>query len=434
MPEIADSVRRALAGETVSYVAQVGEAVFESWVSPLRDESGDIVGATGVSTDVTDRHTAERRLAQAERLATVGMLAAGVAHEINNPLAYVIGNLDLLAQELAEAAPPLPAERLRTFEAAVRDARQGAERVRTIVRDLKVFSRVQEDRPTLVDVGASIEAALGIAHNEIRHRARLVMDLAPVPPVKADAGRLAQLFLNLIINAAQAIPEGAAEKNEIRIATRLQKDGWVCVEVKDTGSGIPRQQLAKIFDPFFTTKSVGAGTGLGLSIVHAIVTAAGGRIEVESTPGEGSLFRVAFPPGSDAEEPKARAVPAPATPGRRGKVLVIDDEPLILKVVTSLLAPEHEVVCESRGTDAIQRIRGGQRFDAILCDLMMPDATGMDVYEGILQIAPREAMLFLTGGAFTARAQQFLERVPNSTVEKPFDGAALKARVRKLVG
>ena len=131
---------------------------------------------------------------------------------------------------------------------------------------------------------------------------------------------------------------------------------------------------------------------------------------------------------------KPPAAPAPA--GKRGAVLVIDDEPLILRVVTALLAPEHEVTCESRGRDALERIRGGQRFDAILCDLMMPDATGMDVYDGILQIAPGQAaaMIFLTGGAFTARAQQFLERIPNAALQKPFDGTALKARVRKLVG
>ena len=242
-------------------------------------------------------------------------MAAGVAHEINNPLAYVIGNLDVLAHELAHAKAPLPAERLRLLEAAVRDARQGAERVRAIVRDLKVFARVQEDRPTRVDVGAAIEGALGIAHNEIRHRARLVMDLAPVPPVRADAGRLSQLFLNLIINAAQSIPEGAAERNEIRVATRLQQDGWVRVEVKDTGAGIPREHLAKIFDPFFTTKSVGVGTGLGLSIVHAIVTAAGGRIEVESTPGAGAPFSSSCLPRRERSSRRRSTRPHRPRPG-----------------------------------------------------------------------------------------------------------------------
>ena len=436
VPAIVGNVRRALAGETVSYVAEVGEAVFDSWIAPLRDPSGAIVGATGVSTDVTDRHKAEMQLAQAERLASVGMLAAGVAHEINNPLAYVIGSLEVLAHELSHASPPVPAESLRIFEGAVRDARQGAERVRTIVRDLKFFSRVQEDKPTTVDVSTSIEAAVGIAHSQIRHRARLVMDLAPVPAVLADPGRLAQLFLNLIINAAQAIADGAAERNEIRIVTRREDDGWVRVEVQDTGVGIPRGDLPKIFDPFFTTKAVGVGTGLGLSIVHAIVTSIGGRIAVDSAPGEGSTFRVLLPPAPAGLQPKPPAAPEPTTAGRRGTVLIIDDEPLILKVVTSLLSHEHEVTCETRAADALERIRRGERFDVILCDLMMPDVTGMDVYDGLLAAVPQqaEAMLFLTGGAFTSRAQQFLERVPNRTLDKPFDASVLRSRVRELVG
>ena len=436
VPEIVDNARRALAGETVSYVADVGDAVFDTWLTPMRDEAGQVVGATGVATDVTDRHRVEVQLAQAERLASVGLLAAGVAHEINNPLSYVMGSLEVLARELSLGPSTANADSARIIEAAVRDAREGAERVRAIVRDLKLFSRVQEHKPTAVDVRASIEAAVGIAHNEIRHRARLVMDLAPVPAVWADKGRLGQLFLNLLINAMQAIAEGAAEQNEIRVATRLDASGWVCVEVKDTGGGIAREALPKIFDPFFTTKAIGVGTGLGLSIVHAIVVAAGGRIEVDSAPGGGSTFRVLLPPAPPAKESKPASVREPATTNKRGTVLVIDDEPLILKVVQSLLAPEHDVTCEPRAESALERIVRGERFDAILCDLMMPDMTGMDVYDGIVGIAPKqaEAMLFLTGGAFTQRAQEFLERLPNSTIEKPFDASTLTARVRKLVG
>ena len=320
VPEIVDNARRALAGETVSYVADVGDAVFDTWLSPLRDDAGQVVGATGVSTDVTDRHKVEIQLAQAERLASVGMLAAGVAHEINNPLSYVMGSLEVLARELSLEPSTADADSARIVEAAVRDAREGAERVRAIVRDLKFFSRVQEHKPTAVDVRGSIEAAVGIAHNEIRHRARLVMDLAPVPAVWADEGRLGQLFLNLLINATQAIADGSAERNEIRIATRLDASGWVCVEVKDTGGGIAREALPKIFDPFFTTKAIGVGTGLGLSIVHAIVAAAGGRIEVDSTP-EGSTFRVLLPPAPQAKEPKATSVREPAATSKRGAVL-----------------------------------------------------------------------------------------------------------------
>ena len=409
-----------------------------AFAKPMLDGAGGITHIAIAFFDITRevdaelaRSRAELQLAQAERLASVGMLAAGVAHEINNPLAYVMGNLDLIADQLSAKPGIVP-----DVEGLLRDARQGAERVRSIVRDLKLFSRVQEDKPAPVDVGAAIESAVALAHNEIRHRARLVMDLLPVPAVLADQRRLSQIFLNLLINAAQAIPEGAADKNEIRIVTRPAGDGWVCVEVKDTGGGIPREDLPRIFDPFFTTKAVGVGTGLGLSIVHAIVTAVGGRIEVESVPGAGSTFRVLLPPALEVVAPAPVSAAQPAVRGKRGAVLVIDDEPLILKVVKSLLAPDHEVTCEARAADALERIRRGERFDVILCDLMMPEVTGINVYESLRQIAPQQAaaMVFLTGGAFTPGAQRFLERITNTTIEKPFDGTVLREAVRKKVG
>jgi CheY-like chemotaxis protein len=310
--------------------------------------------------------------------------------------------------------------------------------VRGIVRDLKLFSRVEQHRPRPVDVRAAIEAAAGMATNEVRHRARLVLDLAPVMPVWGDEGRLAQLFLNLLVNAAQAIPEGAAHEHEIRVTARLAEGDWAGIEVTDTGKGIAPEHVAKIFDPFFTTKPEGVGTGLGLSICQGIVSDLGGRMEVTSAPGKGTTFRVMLPPSSLA----ATATRPPPEPARgvakpkRGSVLAIDDEPLILRVIASLLATEHDVVCEPRADGALDRIRRGERFDAILCDLMMPDVTGMDLYAALLEIAPKQAQLviFLTGGAFTARARAFLDRVPNATIEKPFDAASLLSRVRQIVG
>jgi PAS domain S-box-containing protein len=441
VPAIVDGARRALAGVAVQYVAEItqGNAVYEVWLAPLRGEGGTVLGAIGVGTDVTDRHRMQVQLAQSERLASVGMLAAGVAHEINNPLSYVIGGLDLVARDLVAARAAAAVSDGALFDALeerVRDARRGAERVRGIVRDLKVFSRVDERRPSALDVRASIQAALSLAANEIRHRARLALDLSPVPPVSAEEGRLGQLFLNLIVNAAQAIAEGAAEKNEIRVTTRHQADDLVRVEVSDTGAGIPSELLGRIFDPFFTTKPVGVGTGLGLAICHAIVADLGGRIEVESAPGEGTTFRVLLPPASRAVDASSLAPPAGRPAAKRGAILVVDDEPLILKTIAPLLAPEHDVVCESRADVALERIRAGQRFDAILCDLMMPEMTGIDLHSALLEIAPAQAqaMLFLTGGAFTARGRAFLERVSNPTLEKPFDAAVLLQRVRQLVG
>ncbi|HEV3194195.1 MAG TPA: ATP-binding protein [Polyangiaceae bacterium] len=382
------------------------------------------------------RQKTQAKLAQTEHLASLGLLAAGVAHEVNNPLSYVLGSLDLIAREIGSGTEALD-EKLRAIDERVRDAREGIERIRSIVRDLKVFSRVEEEaRSGVVDVRTAIEAALHMAHNEIRHRARITRNLLAVPAVWGQENRVAQLFLNLVINAAQAIPEGDLEKNEVRVATRTTPQGWAEVEVSDTGLGIPADVLPSIFDPFFTTKAIGIGTGLGLSICHTIATDLGGRIEVASESGKGTTFRVLLPPASKQVETKPQSSGREGPRSRkRARLLVIDDEPLILKVITNVLLVEHDVTSELDAGAALDRIRRGERFDAILCDLMMPQVTGMDLYETLLEIAPKQAqtMLFLTGGAFTARAQAFLDRLPNATIEKPFDQATLITRVRQIL-
>ncbi len=434
-------VRRALAGETVCYLAELPpQVLYETHLAPLRDAAGGVVGAIGVATDVTDRHNMQAQLARAERLASVGLLAAGLAHEVNNPLSFVIGSLDLIAGAIASKLGATPDAALQLLDAMVRDAREGAERVRTIVRNLKLFSRVREQRTEALDVRTALTASIAMAQNEIRHRARLTTDLEEVPLVLGEEGRLAQVFLNLLVNAAHSIPEGEAEKNEIRVTTRTDANGAACVEVSDTGVGIDPAHLTKIFDPFFTTKELGVGTGLGLSICHGVVTDLGGRIEVESTVGRGSTFRVLLPCASESEARSesrsgAHSVPS-AAKRKRPSVLVIDDEPIILKIVASILAPNHDVTCEGRGDAALARIRNGERFDVILCDLMMPQVTGMDLHETLLEIAPKqaEAMLFLSGGAFTARARAFVDRVPNKMIDKPFDAVTLLAGVDRLVG
>jgi PAS domain S-box-containing protein len=434
-------IKRALAGETVSYLAELPpEAMFETRLNPVRNDAGEVVGVIGVSTDVTDRHRMQAQLARAERLASVGLLAAGVVHEINNPLSYVIGNLELISSGIAAGLRARPDDEMRGLEESARDARHGAERVRTIVRDLKTFSRVREQRACTLDVRAPLEASIAMAQNEIRHRAQLKLDLSPVPLVLGEEGRLAQVFLNLLVNAAHSIAEGEADKNEIRVTTRPDPDGGACVEVSDTGVGIEPAHLPRVFDPFFTTKGQGVGTGLGLSICHGVVTDLGGRIEVESIPGHGTTFRVILPPVTEssakAQPRSASEASAGSTKGLRPSVLVIDDEPLLLKMMGSLLEPDHVVTCEARADAALTRIRNGERFDAILCDLMMPQLTGMDLYEALLEIAPRqaEAMLFVTGGAFTPRARAFLDHVPNVTIDKPFDAATLTAGLRRLFG
>jgi CheY-like chemotaxis protein len=239
--------------------------------------------------------------------------------------------------------------------------------------------------------------------------------------------------LNLIVNAAQAIHEGNTEQNVIRVVTKME-GGRVAVEIHDTGCGIAPETLPRLFDAFFTTKPVGVGTGLGLSICHRIITNLGGEIQVESQVDKGTTFRVLLEPATVEEE---AAVPLPdvTPPPRRGKVLVIDDEPMIVKALQRLLLEEHQVTVAPSAGDARARILSGERYDVILCDLMMPQMTGMDLHAALLQEQPEQAsrMVFLTGGAFTPDARAFLDAVPNQRVEKPFDTQHLRAIINDRV-
>jgi PAS domain S-box-containing protein len=264
-----------------------------------------------VLRDVTEQRQLQARLALADRMASVGTLAAGVAHELNNPLAYVSSNLTYVADALRQvqggAASASADTVARVLAAPVQEAIEGACRMRSIVHDLRTFSRAEDDAAGPVDLRRVLESSVRMAWNEIKYRGQLEQRMEDdLPPVHGSEARLGQVFLNLLVNAAQALPEGAAEKNAIRLVARRVDGGGVVVEVTDTGCGIPPEHRRRIFDPFFTTKPVGLGTGLGLSICHNIVTSMGGEIVVESAVGQGTTFRVHLPAAG------ARAPGAPA--------------------------------------------------------------------------------------------------------------------------
>ncbi|MBI2920604.1 MAG: PAS domain S-box protein [Planctomycetes bacterium] len=362
--------------------------------------------------DVTERRRIEAQLRQSERMASLGLLAAGVAHEINNPLSWVSTNLEFAAAR-AGALPEIAR--------AIGEARQGAARVAKIVRDLRVYTRAGEEPPRPVDVREPLRFALAVTAAELRPRARVVEDFTAVPPVLASEGRLGQVFVDLLTNAAHAIEEGAADANRIRVAVRAE-GGQVLVDIEDTGRGIPAQHLPRLFEPFFTTKPEGQGTGLGLFVCHGIVRALGGDIRVESEAGRGTRVRILLPAakGPIPAPPPPPSAPAPA--GRRRRVLLIDDEMHMSLALARLLEPDHEVVAETEGGAALERLRAGEVFDVILCDLMMPRMTGMDLHAELSKSMPELAarMVFLTGGAFTPRSQAFLQTEGLKWLEKPF--------------
>ncbi len=402
-----------------------GEVAISSASTPLFDSDGEYVGSLASLRDVTEQKKLMAQLMISDRMASVGTLAAGVAHEINNPLAVVISNLDYVNLKLEEMSV------VDDVREALGDSRTAADRVRLIVRDLRIFSRTEEDKVTSVDVRLVLESTLRMAWNEVRHRARLVKDYGKTPMVRANESRLGQVFLNLIVNAAQAIPEGRHEANEIRITTRHSPVGQVIIEVSDTGPGIPPEVLKRLFTPFFTTKAVGVGTGLGLSICQRLVHSAGGEIFVESVVGKGTTFRVVLPQAPAASTVSDATVEKIAVAARRGRLLIVDDERAIGASLHRALSPDHDVVTVTRAAAALEKITAGERFDIIFCDLMMPEMTGMDLHGELFVSLPEQAqrMVFFTGGAFTPRARDFLDVVPNARIEKPFDIKNLQALI-----
>lgn len=376
----------------------------------------------------------QRQLMLADRLASVGTLAAGVAHEINNPLAYVLTNLDLIIEDLAEAANGSPSTRFAEAIVMAREAREGTERIRKIVRGLKTFSRAEEERRTVIDVTDVLDLSLQMTLNEIRHRARLVKDYGPLPLVEGDDSRLGQVFINLLVNAAQAIGDGDPDGNEIRLVTGTDAAGDAFVEIYDTGPGIPTDAMDRIFDPFFTTKAIGIGTGLGLSICHNIVTSMGGKLTATNRDSGGAVFRVTLPAASGPRPEGPTSTPLASTSARRAAILVVDDEVSLGQVLQRRLR-DHDVTAVTSAREALDLLARDAHFDVILSDLMMPEMSGMQLYDEIFRRRPEIALrvVFMTGGAFTGAAPEFLERVPNECLEKPFTESALRAAIQRIV-
>ena len=376
---------------------------------------------TSIDPSITGREAHARA-----RIAQLGTLAAGVAHEINNPLTYVMAGLDQAIADVDALLGAVPA--LGVTRATLREVRDGAERAWLIARDVRMFSRREADGVGPVDLGQVLDATVRVAGHDVRARATLVQEFAGMPPVMGSAVLLGQVFLNLLINAAQAVPAGDPEAH--RICLRGSEDGdRVRVAVSDTGGGIPAELRGQIFDPFFTTKPAGEGTGLGLAITHEIVTSLGGTITVESEVGRGTTFTVSLW-AQPREGPRASHPPA-----RAGRVLVIDDDPLVAEAVRLALAPENDVVVATAGADALALLGEGEGFDTIFCDLMMPGMDGTQFYDEVARRAEAatEAIAFLSGGVDDAATEAFLARTGRPVMEKPFDPASLRKYVRGRV-
>jgi signal transduction histidine kinase len=371
-----------------------------------------------------ERQRMQEQLLLSDRLASLGLLAASVAHEINNPLASLMMDLDFVLGAQEAQATSGPAAQ------ALHEARECAGRIRDIIRDIKIFSRPDEQRFGATDVHRVLDSSVRMARNHVFHRAQLVKDYGSVPAVHGNEARLGQVFLNLITNAAQAIPEGRSSEHEIRVVTRTEPDGTIRVDIRDTGTGIPPELRDRIFEPFFTTKPQGMGTGLGLSICRRLVNELGGSMGVENGPERGTIFWVRLRP-AQASVPSVGAAKVERA-AHNLRVLVIDDEVAIGRALKRHLARRYDVSVLNDAREALALITSGHRFDAILCDLMMPEMNGPQFHAELARQVPDQArrLTFMTGGAFTDEALAFLSKVRPPCLEKPIDLERLDAMIQ----
>jgi PAS domain S-box-containing protein len=413
------------------------ERIIADSAAPIVDDAGKLLGVVIVIRDVSETRRMQRRLEFAERLTSLGTLAAGVAHEVNNPLSFVISNLDFALTELQRNAAELRvAPWFVEVEQALAEAQIGAERVRQIVSDLRAFARPSSPQPDRLDVNRVLQSSIDMVAHQIRSRGELSTELGAIPAVLGNETRLSQVFVNLLVNAAHAVASPQAVGNQVRVRTFVDDVGRAAIEVQDTGCGMNDDVQKRMFDPFFTTKEPGVGTGLGLAVCHGIVTSLQGEISVRSREGQGTTFRVTIPAAPKLTIEPLKPEPPVAPPlGPSGQVLVVDDEPLLANMIARTIGDEHQLTLTASAEEALGLIDSGKRFDVILCDLMMRGLTGMDLHSALLQRHPDQArrMLFLSGGAFTREGVEFLQMMMRRHLAKPFSPEQLRAVVREHI-
>ncbi|TPV94631.1 MAG: PAS domain-containing protein [Myxococcales bacterium FL481] len=422
------SARKSVKAELLKYRKDRSKYHVELEIVPVFDSEGKHSHWVSVHRDISERKRMQATLASTERLAALGRLAAGVGHEINNPLAYLVSNLVYAVDGLGDLSPGVRMQIQPVLE-ALAEARDGAERVRNIVRDLKQLSAGATSHPGPAVLSDVLRSTLSIARSQLRGRARVTVELGDVPALEISEHRLGQVLLNLLLNAVEAMSPDDGVGDTIVVRGCAEGEYGV-VEVEDNGPGIDPQISSRIFDPFFTTK-VGSGTGLGLSICHSIITSAGGTIEVESQPGRGSLFRVRVP---TAALPANSPPPVVARPAASSRVLVVDDEPLVLRSLERTLSRDHRVTTASSARRALACLEHEQ-FDVVLFDIMMPEMTGMELFRHLEVKHPRvaERVVFITGGAVNDEVSSFLASCSKPFLEKPYDPGELRRLVGSMV-
>jgi signal transduction histidine kinase/CheY-like chemotaxis protein len=384
---------------------------------------------------------AEQQIIVSDRLATLGTLVAGIGHEITNPLATVMLNNGALVNRLARAG--LPAGLLTEAQRLVAENDEALERIRGLVAELRTFARKDDGIPHALDLRPVIDSSLRLCRAHLRH-VDLSIDLPTLPAVRGSSSRLGQVFLNLLVNAAQAVVGSTHPRISVRAEVR---DDKVRVGVTDNGPGVPEAVRERIFDMFFTTKAPQDGTGLGLAIARDIVERHGGRISVESRPGDGATFWVELPvltgeaatqrprtPSSPAIKPARRkpSIPQLAVRPPRPRLLIIDDEVMILRALERELEADFEITTAKTGDDAVAATSTSQ-FDVVLCDVNLAGENGHDVIQRLERGAGGLAArtVFMSGGPVDTKARTTSN--PGRFVAKPFQMPALIEMLRSVM-
>jgi PAS domain S-box-containing protein len=374
--------------------------------------------------DVTERSRLRAQLAHIDRLAAFGRMAAGVAQELDHPLSLVGQATDELRLRVGAEEADL-----------VEQVRAGLDRIATVMRDLRFFGRGDDERPGPIDLAAAIDAAERLVLHEIRPRGKLVKEYAELPTVVGVARHVEQVFVNLFLNAAHALDEKLG--GSITLRARVTPDR-VTVLVEDDGCGIPKDALAVLFEPFFIAGRVGGGPALGLSVCRDLVVRVGGDLVAKSTVGEGTTMEVTLPRASSDGAETAALAPPPVpselrAPVQLGRVLVVDDELLIVQALSKMLRKHATVVAETVAARALERLLGDEPFDTVVCDVMMPGMTGIELHEQVARARPELArrFVFISGGVYSARAREYLDGLPNARLDKPFHIAELIAAIQR---